>query len=188
MLDETPEAKKAELIRFRLEELKYQLEEVGHSTNNKLMKDIRNQLAHCSISYAKDGTVFMEEPSLMRQIPPEFRFQREQKTCKDGQGYEKTYISVKGKMKILYHIYTLEQWEQLYKRLRTELSEAGELIPLPRTVLGCPQCGDFPESASGYGKIACPHARDGTEKIYMRDEFGEIISNLTFNRSPNDME
>ena len=68
MLHEAPEAKRAELIRFRLRELKPLLEEMARNTINGMMKDFRNQLAHCSISYGPYGTVFMEEKSVMRQI------------------------------------------------------------------------------------------------------------------------
>ena len=179
---ETPEAKRAELIRFRLDELKPLLEEVGRNTNNKAMKAFRNQLAHCSISYGPYGTVFMEEKAVMRQIARELRSHGEQEVSEDGQGYEKVYIEVEGKRKTLYHVYSLEQWEQLYHQFRAELSQAGELIPLPRTVLGCPQCGDFPASESGHGKIVCSHVRSGIEEAYMRDEFGDIIGSVIFER------
>ena len=60
------------IIRFRLEELKHLLEEVGKKTTDKMMIDIRNQLAHCAITYSAYGTVFMEEKSVMRQIPSDF--------------------------------------------------------------------------------------------------------------------
>ena len=129
----------------------------------------------------------MEEKSVMRQISRELRSHSEQRISEDGQGYEKIYVDVEGKRQILYHVYSLEQWEQLYNQFRVELSQAGELIPLPRTILGCPQCGDFPLSDSGYGRVGCPHIRDGIEKAYMRDEFGDIIGNLTFERTPNNM-
>ena len=188
MSNETPEAKKAELIRFRLEELKHLIEEVGHNTNNKLMKDVRNQLAHCSISYSPYGTVFMEETSAMRQLPHDWHPLFDRKIFEDENGHEKVYVDVRGKRKVLYHIYSLEQREQLYHRFRVELSQAGELVPLPRTVLGCPQCGDFPASPFGSGQIVCPHVRDGIEKAYRRDEFGDIIGYLAFKHSPNNTE
>ena len=181
-MSETPEAKRAELIRFRLEELKHLLEEVGRNTNNKMMKDFRNQMAHCSISYGPDGTVFMEETSVMRQIALQLRSHDEQEVSEDEHGYEKISVDVGGKRKVLYHVYSLEQWERLYHQFRAELSEAGELIPLPRTVLGCPKCGDFPASDSGFGNIVCPHVRAGIENAYMRNEFGDIIGSVTFER------
>ena len=177
---ETPEAKRAELIRFRLEELKPLLEEVGRNTNNRLMKAFRNQLAHCSISYTPYGTVFLEEKSVMRQIARELRPHGEQEVSVDEHGYEKILIQVEGKRKVLYHVYSLEQWERLYHQFRAELSQAGEMIPLPRTVLGCPQCGDFPASDSGSGRVVCRHVRNGTEKAYMRDEFGDIVGSVAF--------
>ena len=67
---ETSEQKRAELVRFRLEELKPLLEKVGRTTNNKLMKDIRNQLAHCAVTYTPDGRVFMQETSVMGSNDP----------------------------------------------------------------------------------------------------------------------
>ncbi len=176
------ETQRAELIRFRLEELKPLLEEVGRNTNNRMMKAFRNQLAHCSISYGPYGTVFMEEQSVRRQIARELRSHAEQEVSEDEQGYEKICVEVEGKRKILCHVYCLEQWEQLYHQFRAELSQAGELIPLPRTVLGCPQCGDFPTNNSGIGRVVCPHVRNGTEKAYMRNEFGDIVGNVTFER------
>ena len=189
MSNEIPEAKRAELIRFRLEELKHLLEEVGRNTNNKLMKDVRNQLAHCSISYSPFGTVSMEEKSVMRQLPHDWHPLYDRKTYEDENGHEKVYIDVKGKRKVLYHVYSLEQWEQLYHQFRAELSQAGELVPLPRTVSGCPQCGDFPRASRfGSGQLVCPHVRDGIEKAYIRDEFGDITGYLAFNSSPNNAE
>ena len=182
---ETPEAKRAELIRLRLEELKHFLEDVGRRTNNRMMKDFRNQLAHCSITYGLLGTVFMKETSVMRQIIIKRLADFEEERCVDGQGYEKVYVNVEGKRKILFHVYSLEQWEQLYNQFRVELAQAGELIPLPRTVAGCPQCGDFPESHFGGSQIICPHVRDGIEMAYVRDEFGHITANLKFTRSLN---
>lgn len=135
MLYETPEAKKAELIRLRLEELKPLLEEVGRNINNRMMKDFRNQLAHCSIHYTPYGTVFMKERAVMRQTASDLRNPGKQELLKDEQGYDKVYVEVEGKRKILYHVYSLEQWEQLYHQLRAELSQAGESIPLPHPVL-----------------------------------------------------
>ena len=180
---ETPEAKKAELIRLRLEELKPLLEEVGRNTNNKTMIDFRNQLAHCSITYSPYGTVFMEEQSVMREIASELRSHSGQEISEDDQGYEKVYVDVEGKKRILYHVYSLEQWERLYSQFRVELSQAGELIPLRRTVLGCPQCGDFPKDHYHGGQSVCPHVRNGIENAYIRDEFGDIVGNMTFSRS-----
>ena len=185
---ETPEVKRAELIRFRLEELKALREEVGRNTNNRMMKDFRNQLAHCSISYGPYGAVFIKEESVMRQIARELRHLGEEETSEDERGYEKVYVEVGGKRRILYHIYSLKQWEQLYHQFRAELSQTGELISLPRTVLGCPQCGDFPASDSGSGRVVCPHVRNGTEKVYMRDEFGDSVGGVTFERSPSGVE
>ena len=187
MSNETPEAKRAELIRLRLEELKPFLEEVGHKTNNRTMIDVRNQLAHCSVSYTPYGTVFMREPSIMRQIACEPPSHFDQETAKDDQGYEKVYVTVGGKKKVLNHIYSLEQWERLYNQFRIELSQAGELIPLPRIALGCPQCGDLPSSHDGHGQIVCHHIRDGIEKAYRRNEFGDIIGYLTFRSSPDSL-
>ena len=180
---ETPEAKKAELIRLRLEELKPLLEEVGRNTNNKTMTDFRNQLAHCSITYSPYGTVFMEEKSVMREIASEVHSHSGQKRLEDDQGYEKVYVCVEGKSRLLYHVYSLEQWKELYDQFRVELSQAGELIPLPRTVAGCPRCGDFPRDHYRGGQSVCPHVRNGDEKAYIRDEFGDIVSNMTFSRT-----
>ena len=187
MVNETPEAKRAELIRFRLEELKYLLEEVGKDTSNKMMIDFRNQLAHCAITYSPYGTVFMRENSVARQITDAPGSHIDEEIAGDGHGYKKVYVTVGGKRKILSHVYPLEQWEELYNRFRAELSQAGALIPLPRTTLGCPQCGDFPVSRSGHGQDVCSHVRDGIEKAYIRDEFGDITSYLTFKRSPNNV-
>ena len=182
---ETPEAKKAELIRLRLEELKPRLEEVGRNTNNKTMTDFRNQLAHCSITYSPYGTVFMEEKAVMRETASELLTHSGQELSEDDQGYEKIYVDVGGKKRILYHVYALEQWEQLYNRFRIELSQAGELIPLPRRVLGCPQCGDFPKDHYHGAQSVCRHVIDGTEKAYIRNEFGDLIGNMTFGDSLN---
>ena len=183
MANQRPEARRAELIRFRLEELKHLLEEVGKETNNRMMIDIRNQLAHCAITYSPYGTVFMEEKSVMRQIPSDFHPLLDQQAVEDSQGHEKVYVTVDGKRKILYHVYQLEKWEELYKQFQLELSQAGVLIPLPRITLGCPRCGDFPAGPSGHGQIICHHVREGIEKAYRRDEFGDIIGHLTFKSS-----
>ena len=179
---ETSEQKRAELVRFRLEELKPLLEKVGRTTNNKLMKDIRNQLAHCEVTYTPDGRVFMQETSVMGQMIQEMDPPGEQQTCGDSMGHNKIYVRVAGKRKILYHIYTLEQWEQLYNQFRDELSDAGELIPLPRTVIGCPICGEFPPHDSGSGRVVCAHVRDGIEQAYIRNEFGDMVGKVTFGR------
>ena len=183
MSNETPEAKKAELIRLRLEELKPILEEVGRNTNNRKMTDFRNQLAHCSISYSPYGTVFMEEKSVMRELASEAFPHDGQERLEDAQGYEKVYVFVAGKRRLLYHVYSLEQWKELYEQFRVELSQAGELIPLPRTVAGCPLCGDFPVDHNRLGQVVCAHVSNGDEKAYIRDEFGDIVGNMTFSRT-----
>ncbi len=181
MTYETPEQKRAELVKFRLEELKPFLELVGRNTNNKLMRDLRNQLAHCKAHFAPYGTVFMEEPLAMSQTNEELTSHIGQCMSEDRRGHRKVYVRVGDKWKILYHIYTLEQWEQLFHQFREELSDAGELIPLPRTVMGCPVCGDFPSDDSGMGQVVCDHVTKGIEQAYIRDEFGDIVSRVTFN-------
>lgn len=118
----------------------------------------------------------------MRQIASEPPAHFEQETARDDQGHEKVYVTVRGKRKVLCHIYSLEQWERLYNQFRIELSQAGELIPLPRIVLGCPQCGDLPAGHNGLGQVVCHHVRDGIEKAYRRNEFGDIVGYLTFNQ------
>ena len=182
---ETPEEKKAELIRLRLEELKPLLEEVGQNTNNKAMTKFRNQLAHCSITYSPYGTVFMKEISVMRKLASEARSHNGEERIEDDQGYEKISVCVEGKKKVLCHVYPLEQWKGLYNRFLVELSQAGELIPLPRRVAGCPRCGDFPRDHNRGGQSVCPHVRNGDEKAYIRDEFGDIVGNMPFSRTPS---
>ena len=182
---ETPEAKKAELIRLRLEELKPLLEEVGRNTRNKVMTDFRNQLAHCSITYSPYGTVFMEEKSVMRELAGEVLSNDGQARLEDDQEYEKVYVFVAGKRRLLYHVYSLEQWKGLYDQFRVELSQAGELIPLPRTVAGCPRCGDFPSDHSRSSQVVCSHVGSGEEKAYIRDEFGDIVGDKTFSPTPS---
>ena len=188
MTHETPEAKKAELIRLRLEELKPLLEEVGRNTNNRAMTDFRNQLAHCSITYSPYGTVFMTEMSAMRDLVSEVRFRDGQERIEDDQGYEKVYVHIEGKRRLLRHVYSLEQWRKLYDQFRLELSQARELIPLPRTVAGCPRCGDFPRDPHGSAQYVCTHVRNGDEKAYIRDEFGDIVDKLTFSRAVNEYD
>ena len=187
MANQRPEERRAELIRFRLEELKHLLEEVGERTKNKRMKDVRNQLAHCAITYSPYGTVFMEEKLVMRQLGDDFHPLSDQQLAEDGQGNEKVYVTVNGKRKILYHVYPLEKWEELYKQLQSELSQAGALIPLPRVTIGCPRCGDFPAGPSGHGQVICHHVSEGIEKAYRRDAFGDIIGHLTFRSSSGNM-
>ena len=148
MAYETLEQKRAELIKLRLEELKPFLELVGRNTDNRLMTSLRNQLAHCKVHFAPYGAVFMEEPSVMSQINKDLTHHSEQRMREDRLAHRRVYVRVGDKWKILYHIYSLEQWEQLYHQFREELSDAGELIPLPRTVMGCSICGDFPGNDS----------------------------------------
>ena len=152
------------------------------------MIDFRNQLAHCAITYSPYGTVFMQEKSVMSKVASEPHSLSDQEVAEDDDGHEKVYVTVKGTQKILYHVYPLEKWEELYNQFRVELSQAGELIPLPRITLGCPRCGDFQAGPPGYGVVVCRHVTDGVEKAYRRDEFGDIVGNLTFNRSCNNME
>lgn len=178
---ETPEHKRAELVKLRLEELKPFLEKVGRNTNNKLMTSFRNQLAHCKVHFAPYGAVFMEEPSEMSEISEDLTYHSEQCMSEDRRGHLKAYARVGNKWKVLYHIYSLEQWEQLYHQFREQLSDAGELIPLPRTVMGCPVCGNFPFSESGMDQIVCDHVARGIEPAYSRDEFGDIVARVSFN-------
>ena len=164
--------------------------EVGRNTNNKLMKDVRNQLAHCSISYSPFGTVSMEEKSVMRQLPHDWHPLYDRKTYEDENGHEKVYVDVKGKRKV-YTMFTpwnngsnyITSFEQSYpKRVNWYLyqhwSQAAlnVVIFLERVVL------------QSSGQLVCPHVRDGIEKAYIRDEFGDITGYLAFNSSPNNAE
>ena len=122
----------------------------------------------------------MEEPSAMSHVTKDSMPHSELCMSEDWRGHRKVYVRVGDRWKILYHIYTLEQWEQLYHQFRDELSDAGELIPLLRTVMGCPICGEFSGNDSGMGQVVCDHVTKGIEQAYIRDEFGDIVSRVTF--------